>query len=279
MKLGVSLPVREMQSDLGAIRAYAELAEELGFTHLRVPETIIRPDAGYLHEPLLLLAWVAAYTRRIQLCPSVIVLPARQTVLFAKQLIELDVLSDGRARLGVGIGGSEAQYQALGQDFQTRGARCDEQLALLNDLLSQDSVDFDGRWDAVSGMGLKPLPVQAAIPIWYGGAPVPGDRVVERISRFCDGWFVLCSPEDFASVKQRIDQTARAAGRDPASIGTEAGVAVVGPREAEWQSRVQHWRETGLDYVCLRTLGGGLSPQQHLDRLSAVAAEAFSIAD
>jgi probable F420-dependent oxidoreductase len=268
-----------MQSDLGAIRAYAELADELGFTHLRVPETIIRPDAGYLHEPMLLLAWVAAYTERIQLCPSIIVLPARQTVLFAKQLIELDVLSDGRARLGVGIGGSEAQYQALGADFRSRGARCDEQLALLKELLSKESVEYSGRWDTVDGMGLNPLPVQKTIPLWYGGASVPGDRVVTRIGRFCDGWFVLCNPEDYASVKQRIDHAADAAGRDPASIGTEAGVAVVGPREAEWQSRVQHWRETGLDYVCLRTLGGGLSAQQHLDRLSAVAAEAFSIAD
>ena len=279
MKLGVSLPVREMQGDLGAIRAYAELAEDLGFTHLRVPETIIRPDAGYLHEPMLLLAWVAAYTRRINLCPSIIVLPARQTVLLAKQLIELDVLSDGRARLGVGIGGSEAQYQALGEDFNTRGARCDEQLALMKDLLSKTKIDFNGRWDTVSNMGLNPLPVQAKIPLWYGGASLPGDRVVARIGRFCDGWFVLCNPEDFAAVKQRIDRAAQTAGRDPASIGTEAGVAVVGPREAEWQSRVTHWRETGLDYVCLRTLGGGLSPAQHLDRLNEVAAEAFAIAE
>lgn len=277
MKLGVSLPVREMQGDLGAIRAYAELADELGFAHLRVPETIIRPDAGYLHEPMLLLAWVAAYTRQIHLCPSIIVLPARQTVLFAKQLIELDVLSDGRARLGVGIGGSKAQYQALGEDFGSRGARCDEQLSLLKELLSKDSVEFTGRWDQVAGMGLNPLPVQKTIPLWYGGASVPGDPVVARIGRFCDGWFVLCGPEDFSSVKQRIDQAAQSAGRDPASIGSEAGVAVVGPREAEWQSRVKHWKETGLDYVCLRTLGGGLSPQQHLDRLKEVAAGAFSI--
>ena len=84
MQIGVSLPVREMKDDLGAIRAYAELAEELGLTHLRVPETVVRPAGGHLHEPMLLLAWVAAFTERIRLCPSVIVLPARQTVHLAK---------------------------------------------------------------------------------------------------------------------------------------------------------------------------------------------------
>ena len=173
MKLGVSLPVREMQQDLGAIKAYAELADELGFVHLRVPETIIRADGGHLHEPMLMLAWVAAFTSRINLCPSVIVLPARQTVVFAKQLIELDVLSGGRARAGIGIGGSKAQYQALGADFHTRGARCDEQLPLLKDLLSKERVNFTGRWDQVTDMGLDPLPVQSEIPLWYGGAPVP----------------------------------------------------------------------------------------------------------
>jgi probable F420-dependent oxidoreductase len=279
MKLSVSLPVREMKSDLGAIRAFAQLAEELGFSHLRVPETIIRPQGGHLHEPLMLLAWVAAHTEKIELCPSIIVLPARQTVPLAKQLIQLDVLSRGRARIGIGIGGSREQYEALGQDFRTRGARCDEQLALLSALFTQAEVNFKGRWDTVNGMGLNPLPVQKRIPLWYGGAPVPGDRVVQRIGRHCDGWFVLCSPEDYPDVKGRIDAATTAAGRDPAAIGKEAGVAVVGPREAEWQSRVAGWRETGLDYVCIRTLGGDLTePQQHLDKLQEVAAEAFSIA-
>lgn len=279
MKLSVSLPVREMKNDLGAIKAFAQLAEELGFSHLRVPDTIIRPSGGHLHEPMLLLAWVAAHTSSIGLCPSVIVLPARQTVHFAKQLIQLDVLSNGRARAGIGIGASAEQYEALGQDFHTRGARCDEQLELLGALLTQEEVNFAGRWDRVAGMGLDPLPVQKRLPLWYGGAPVPGDRVVQRIGRYCDGWFVLCAPEDYSGVKDRIDAAAAAAGRDPDQIGKEAGVAVVGPREAEWQSRVSGWRETGLDYVCIRTLGGDLSePQQHIDKLREVAAEAFALA-
>jgi probable F420-dependent oxidoreductase len=277
MKLGVSLPVREMKDDLGAIRAYAELAEDLGFSHLRVPDLIIGPSSGHLHEPMMLLAWIAAFTSKIELCPSVIVLPARQTAHFAKQVAELDVLSGGRARIGIGVGAGKEQYEALGQDFHTRGARCDEQLELLNGLLTQESVEFEGRWDRVQNMGLDPLPVQSRIPIWYGGASVPSDPVVRRIGRFCDGWFVLCSPEDFAGVKGRIDGAAMAAGRSPSEINTEAGVAVVGPREAEWQDRISNWRTMGLDYVCVRTLGGALTADQHLDRLREVAAEAFEL--
>ncbi len=279
MQLSVSLPVREMKNDLGAIRDFAQLAEELGYSHLRVPDTIITPKGGHLHEPMMTLAWVAAHTSRIGLCPSVIVLPARQTVHFAKQLTQLDVLSNGRARAGIGIGGSREQYEALGRDFHNRGARCNEQLELLNALLTEESVNFEGRWDRVQGMGINPAPVQSRIPIWYGGASVPGDPVVRRIGRFCDGWFVLCSPEDYPGVKGRIDGAAREAGRDPAAIRTEAGVAVVGPREAEWQARVSNWQQTGLDFVCIRTLGGDLTePQQHLDKLQEISAEAFALA-
>ncbi len=279
MKLGVSLPVREMQNDLGAIRAFAQLAEELGYHHLRIPDTIIRPDGGHLHEPMMLLAWLAAFTETIRLCPSVIVLPARQTVHFAKQLVQLDVLSGGRARLGIGVGSNAAQYEALEQNFHTRGARCDEQLELLNALLTQRTVNFEGRWHRIGNMGLDPRPVQKHIPIWYGGASVPSESVVRRIGRFADGWFVLCGPDEYSSVRARISTAAAAAGRDPAAIQTEAGVAVVGPRESEWQQRVTQWRGAGLDFVCLRTLGGELTAQQHQDKLAEVTPQARALLD
>ena len=277
MKFGVSLPVREMKGDLGAIRAYAVLADELGLSHLRVPDTIINKNAGHLHEPMTLLAWVAAFTKHIDLCPSVIVLPARQTVLFAKQLIEIDVLSNGRARLGIGIGSNKDQYAALGQDFHNRGARCDEQLLLLKSLLTQEKVSFSGRWDTIENSGINPLPIQSDIPIWYGGASMPGERVINRIARHADGWFVLCNPEDYDNIRKKIDDAAIKEERDPNSIQTEAGVAVVGPRESEWQSRVKSWRAMGIDYICLRTLGGDLTPQQHLDKLAEVVPEALQI--
>ena len=277
MKIGISLPVREFENDLGAIKEFAQTADELGYTHLRVPDQVLRPNSGHLHEPMMLLAFVAAVTERIELVPSVIVTPSRQTVLLAKQAAELDVLSGGRLRLGIGVGGSEAEYRSLGADFHTRGARIEEQIGLLQALWTQESVNFSGRWDAVEGAGLSPLPIQQPIPLWIGPSGVPVQRIRARIGRHADGWFVLCSPDEFPGVSADIAAAARAAHREPAMIGAEAGVAVVGAREAEWRERVQGWREAGLTHLCLRTLGGNLEPQQHIIKMREVYAEVSEI--
>ena len=271
MKIGISLPVREMKNDLGTIRAFAQTAEELGYTHLRVPDLVLRPDSGHLHEPMMLLAYIAAVTEKIELVPSVIVSPSRQTALLAKQAAEVDLLSGGRLRLGIGVGGSRDEYQAMGQDFGTRGARCDEQLELLKLLWTRETVDFDGRWERVMGAGLNPLPVQRPIPIWIGARAVPSDPVIRRIGRHASGWFVLCSPEQFPEVNAKIRAAAESAGREPGQVGMEAGVAVVGPREAEWQARVVRWQKIGLTHLCLRTIGGELNAREHLDKLAEIA--------
>ena len=273
MRVGISLPVRELGNDLGAIKAFAQAADELGCTHLRVPDQVLRPGSGDLHEPMMLLAYVAAVTQRIELVPSVIVAPSRQTVLLAKQAAELDILAGGRMRLGIGVGGSREEYAALGMAFNTRGTRVEEQIDLLQALWTQDAVDFDGRWETVRGVGLKPLPVQRPIPIWIGARAEPAPRIRRRIGRQADGWFVLCSPEQFPAVKADIDAAAAAAGRDPAAIGMEAGVAVVGPREAEWRDRVRGWHAAGLTHLCLRTLGGGLEGDAHLAKMQEAWAQ------
>ena len=272
MKVGISLPVRELKDDLGAIRAFSQMAEDVGYEHLRVPDQVLRPRSGHLHEPLMVLAYVAAVTRRIELVPSVIVAPARQTVLLAKQLATLERLSEGRLRLGIGVGGSTAEYQALGADFHTRGARCEEQIDLLRRLWADSEVDFEGRWHTVQGAGIDPLPA-SAIPIWVGAAGVPVPRIRKRIGERADGWFVLCDPDQFDDLRADISDSAEAAGRDPAAIGTEAGVAVVGPREAEWKARVTGWRNKGLSHLCLRTLGGGLDADGHLNTARRAFAE------
>ena len=253
MRTGISLPVRELGNDLGAIRAFAEAADEIGYTHLRVPDLVLRPGSGALHEPMMLLAYVAAITEQIELVPSIIVTPSRQTVLLAKQAAELDLLTGGRLRLGIGVGGNAEEYAAMNEDFHTRGARSEEQIELMKALWTRESVDFQGRWDQVRGAGLAPLPVQRPIPLWIGAGGVPAQRIRTRIGRHGD------------------------AGRDPASIGMEAGVAVVGPREAEWQSRVRGWRASGLTHLCLRTLGGGLAAEEHLARMRDVFNEAKEI--
>ena len=263
MKVGISLPIRELRDDLGAVKAFAQMADDSGYTHLRVPDQVLRPRGGHLHEPLMVLAYVAAVTERIELVPSVVVAPARQTVLLAKQLASLDVMSGGRVRLGVGVGGSVAEYDALGADFHARGARCEEQIELMRRLWTEPEVVFEGRWDRVAGGGIDPLPARP-IPIWVGASGEPVARIRRRIGRQADGWFVLCSPEQFEPIKADIGAAAVAAGRDPAAIGTEAGVALVGARQAEWRNRIAGWHAKGLSHLCLRTLGGGLDADGHM---------------
>jgi len=262
-----------MENDLGAIKAFAQLAETLGLSHLRVPDQVLRVGSGHLHEPMTLMAYLAGVTERIELVPSVIVLPSRQTALVAKQAAEIDILSGGRLRLGIGVGGSEDEYRAMGVDFFTRGARCDEQLELLNLLWTRETVEFNGRFDQITGAGLNPLPVQRPIPIWIGARAVPSDPVIKRIGEYAAGWFVLADPTQYPEVAARIAEVATACGRNPAEMGAEAGVAVVGPREAEWKDRVKNWRETGLTHLCLRTLGGGLNADQHLAKIRDAVAQ------
>ena len=276
MKIGISLPVRELQNDIEAIKTFAREAEALGFTHLRVPEQVIRTNSGPLHEPLTIMALVAGVTQSIELVPFVI-LPARQTVLVAKQVATLDVISNGRVRLGVGVGKNSEEYKSLKSDFNNRGIRCEEQIELLKELWMNEEVNFEGNWDRVQGLNLNPLPIQRPIPIWIAASSVPIPRIRQRIGRQADGWFVLCTPEEFPEIKSDVLRKAEMTGRDPNEIGTEAGVAVVGPRQAEWKHRVAGWRDAGLTYLCLRTLGAGLNRDQHLEAMSAAARELPSI--
>jgi probable F420-dependent oxidoreductase len=272
LRVGVSLPVRELTDDLGAIRDFASLAEELGYTHLRIPEQIARKDSGHLHEPLTLLAYLAACTHAIELVPSVLVLPARQTVLVAKQAAEIDILSGGRLRLGIGVGGSRREYQALGQDFATRGRRCSEQMRLLNLLWTRPEVSFEGEFDQLSEVGIDPRPIQRPIPMWIGASSVPSEPVLRRIGEHADGWFALCSPEETPALHRRIEEYARAAGRNPEDFGTESGLGIQGRTEKEWLGILDARKSAGVTHLCMRTLGGELDAKGHLEALARIHA-------
>lgn len=271
MRVGVSLPVRELRDDLGAIRDFAQTAEELCFTHLRVPDQVIRTKGGHLHEPLMLLSYLAAITKKIELVPSVIVLPLRQTVLLAKQVAELDILSGGRLRLGVGVGGDEMEYERLGKAFSNRGRRCDEQIDLLRELWTKSSVNFKGKWDEVFQAGIDPLPIQRPIPMWIGAKARPVKSVLTRIATKADGLFVLCAPEEFPDLWDSLKAISEKAGEQNFTLGTETGVAVVGPREHEWRDRVAGWKSLGITHLCMRTLGGDLKATQHVRKLREVS--------
>src|SRR4030095_5352055 len=112
--------------------------------------------------------YLAAVTQRVQLVTAIVILPQRQTALVAKQAAEVAVLAGGRLPLGVGLGWNSIEFEALGENFHTRGQRIEEQIALLRRLWTEQHVSYHGRWHTIDDAGLNPRPVQQPIPIWIG---------------------------------------------------------------------------------------------------------------
>jgi probable F420-dependent oxidoreductase len=282
MRIGVVFPQTEIGADPIAIRDYAQAAEELGYQHLLIYDHVLgastasRPDwrgpytsDTLFHEPFVLFGYLAGITKRLELVTGVIILPQRQTALVAKQAAEIDVLSGGRLRLGVGIGWNDVEYQALGEDFRNRAARMEEQIAVLRALWTQPVVTFQGRWHQIEAAGIKPLPIQRPIPIWIGATADPG---IERAGRLGDGWFPQRGPDDTARAQiDRLRQAAAAAGRPADTLGVEARLSIGQIPEAEWAQYAEGWRGLGATHLCVNTMGAGLrSPQDHIDALRRV---------
>jgi probable F420-dependent oxidoreductase len=281
MRVGVIFPQTEIGSDAGAIRAYCEQVEQLGFSHLAVYDHILGADpdvhTGWtgpydvdtpFHEPFVLLGFVAAFTSRLELVTGVIVLPQRQTALVAKQAAEVDLLSSGRLTLGVGLGWNAVEYEGLGQDFTTRGRRLDEQIVLLRRLWTERTVTHEGTFDRVTGAGLAPAPIQRPIPIWLGARSPAAYR---RVGHLADGWFPRVSPgPKLEEALSTITISAREAGRDPSSIGMDARISWTRNLD-ELEDRVRLWRELGATRVSIDTMGADMETvDDHLDALESV---------
>jgi probable F420-dependent oxidoreductase len=283
VKLGVVFPQTEMPADAGAIRQYAEGVAELGFDHILVYDHVLGADTAVhtgwsgpydldtpFHEPFVLFGFLAAITS-LELVSGIVILPQRQTALVAKQAAEVDVLTGGRLRLGVGIGWNAVEYEALGTDFTNRGRRMEEQVALLRALWTTPSVTFEGRYERVIGAGISPLPVQRPIPLWIGGSSEPAYR---RMGLLADGWFPQVPPgERLDEAKAIVDAAAADAGRDPASVGMEGRVNAGGGDIDRAVDHVGRWRAAGASHVSINTMGGGLTTvDDHVARLRDVAA-------
>jgi probable F420-dependent oxidoreductase len=287
MRIGVVFPQTELGGDAGAVRAYAQRAEELGFTHVLAYDHVVGADPAVhtgwdrpydmhttFHEPMVLYGYLAAVTS-MELVTGIIILPQRQTVLAAKQAAEVDLLTSGKFRLGVGIGWNRVEYEALGQDFSTRGQRLEEQITLLRRLWTEQSVTFSGTFDQVTGAGLAPMPVQRPIPVWIGAQSRPAYR---RAGRLADGWFPQMDPGPQLDEARRIVAEAAAeAGRDPASLGMEGRVSWQEDRDM-LAAAMRQWQDADATHLSVNTMGAGLKTvDDHLAALATAAEAAKTI--
>lgn len=281
MQLGVVFPQTEIGGDPVGVRDYAQAVEDLGYTHILIydhvvgasPEgrdfSMVYTDKSLFHEPFVLFGYLAGVTKKVDLVTGVIILPQRQTVLVAKQAAEIDVLTGGRFRFGVGIGWNPVEYEALAEDFHNRGRRIEEQVDVLRKLWSEPIVDYRGKWHRIDRAGLNPMPVQRPIPIWFGGS---AESALQRIARIADGWMPNRKPpEGWAANVARVREYVRAAGRDVAAFGIEARLNAANSTPEQWRADAKEWRDLGANYLDVNTMGEGLhGPQAHINRLRQV---------
>jgi probable F420-dependent oxidoreductase len=217
----------------------------------------------------VLFGYLAALTK-LELVTAVIILPQRQAVLVAKQAAEVDVLSGGKLRLGVGIGWNPVEYEALGMDFHTRGRAIEEQIEVMRLLWSQEVVSYQGHAHTIVEAGLNPLPVRRSIPVWMGGT---SERALRRIARLGDGWFPQGPPdEDMHATLEQLRTWTAEAGRDPAALGIEARISAASGDLSTWVRQTEAWQALGATHASLNTMNAGYtSLDQHLEALRVYA--------
>jgi|TARA_B100001750_G_scaffold37174_2_gene26637 probable F420-dependent oxidoreductase len=281
MRIGAVFPQTEAGTDIGAVTDYIQNVESLGFDHVLAFDHVLGANASsrpgwsgaYQHtdsfyEPMTFYSYVAAITSRLELATGVIILPQRQTALFAKQSATLDLISGGRLRLGIGTGWNQVEYEALGENFHNRGKRSEEQIDLLRKLWSQELVTFEGKFHTVTDAGLNPLPPGRSIPIWFGGM---ADPVLERVAKLGDGWLPLGSPNDklkisFDTLKKYLDQNSKSM----SDIGVEAMISLKNSdSDTDIRKDLSSWAEMGTTHISINTMNCGLKfPGEHIKAIS-----------
>ena len=282
MQVGVVYPQNELKGDPNALRRIGKAVEDLGFDHLSAYDHVLGAvhadrtppltgpytERDTFHDPFVMYAHLAGITERIGFATGILVLPQRQTALVARQAADVDLLSGGRLRLGVGIGWNYVEYESLGQDFHTRGARQEEQIKLLRRLFTEPVVDFSGRFDRVDRASLMPKPARS-IPIWLGGH---GEVAFERAARLADG-FIFFGGKSGETVEawKRLRDRVGALDRSVEAFGADWVVLSRGGMD-ELVSEIEAWREAGGTHVSVDTMDRGLdSADRHIDYLAAIA--------
>jgi probable F420-dependent oxidoreductase len=268
VRVGVVFPQTEIGADPGGVREFAQAVQELGFDHLLAYDHVLGADTSnrsdwpgpytaehQFHEIFVLFGYLAGIVPGLELVTGVLVLPQRQTALVAKQAAELDTLTGGRFRLGVGLGWNFVEFEALGEEFSTRGRRSEEQIEVLRLLWQQPVVNFSGQWHHIPEAGINPLPVQRPIPIWIGGS---AEVAIRRAARLADGFF----PQrplagGWPATMERFRQWIVEAGREPNDVGIEWRIDVSAGTPDDWRAEVEERKELGATHISVQTMRGG----------------------
>ena len=297
MKLAVEFPSVAYREGPKAVGKLAKGIEDIGYDQLDVYDHVVMgydiegrtksiyPAQMPIIEAFMMLSYAAAVTEKIGLGTEVLILPQRQPALVAKQVSSLDTLSDGRVRLGVGIGWQESEYEALGESFKTRGRRMDEAMELLRAYWREERIEFESEHYPTEAMAMEPKPPQGGdLPIWVGGNTPPAFR---RVGKYGDGWLASqVSDADFAKrAMDVIREAAVSAGRDPNAIGWQSMIAPP-PRAGDTAgktfyaepdrvaARVVELKEMGFDGVAVNATAifqsGSRSVDAMLDALRAI---------
>jgi probable F420-dependent oxidoreductase len=269
MQFGIVLPHHEIAVDPGAIKAFAQGAEALGFSHMLIYDHVLGADpnrpggwrAGTydkdtrFHEPLTTFAFIAGVTEKIDMMTTVLILPQRQTVLVAKQAAEVSILSNGRFRLGVGSGWNRIEYEGLNENFATRGRRQAEQVDLMRKLWTEDSLTYRGKYHTVTAASINPRP-RATIPVWFGGS---APALVKRCAELGDGWIPLMGPTpEAAQVIDGLKAQRKALGKSWDGFGIQAQAQFRGGDPDRWRSHAERWRDLGATHIAVATHNAGL---------------------
>jgi len=281
VQIGVVFPQTEFSADLGGVRAFAEAAQDLGYEYLITADHVLGADpAGYpgwdrpyrhdtvIHEPFVLFAYLAGITPKLGFMPNVIILPQRQAVLVAKQAAEVDLMTGGNFRLGVGIGWNAVEFEGLGMDFKNRARRFEEQVDLMRRLWTEPSMSYQGSYHTINSAAICPLPIQRPIPIWIGAS---AEAAIKRAARIADGYIPLqpiAGTSGWPETVEKLHGWLREAGRDPASFGIEARLTVGTGTPDDWRKTVEEWRRLGATHLGVGTAGlGPLGADAHIQRL------------
>jgi probable F420-dependent oxidoreductase len=256
-----------------------QAVEGMGFDHLLAYDHVLGADpdrpGGWnraydvntnFHEPLVFFGYLAGLTTTLELVTNVIILPQRQAALVAKQAAEVDVISGGRLLLGVGLGWNQIEYQALNEDFETRGRRMAEQIDVMRRLWTQGTVDFRGKYHTVDRAGIRPMPVQRPIPVWMGGGH---PAVIRRIARHADGWFPQMPLDQAPPLLDSLWEQVESAGRKRSDVGIEPRAEAARIQSTEdYEAFIEGWQDLGATHMSVSTMGAGYaSPADHLKEL------------